>query len=105
MTRLQDRVDELSKAEIQRLCASRLAEPEDLFIATPLADLLDDAGRVDTDKVQKAVDDLLLRRPAWGTARTPVRNFASGASSQRVAAQSSWADRCDGQSRLVSAVR
>lgn len=91
VARMQDIVYQMNKAEAIRLASSRLSEGEDLFVTTQVRDLLTD-GRVDPVKVSKAVDAVLLRRPNWGIVRSPVRNFASGASSQRVAAQSSWAD-------------
>ncbi|MCL2090887.1 MAG: gp58-like family protein [Micrococcales bacterium] len=53
--RLAQQVQAMQKAEVERL-ASRLAQPSALWATTELADLLDDTGQVDPDKVANAIE-------------------------------------------------
>lgn len=71
-------VDTLRRAEVARLAADKLAAPEDLFTygdTTP-ADLVDDDGLIDPEKVTAAVDALLEARP--GLAKAALRKPVPG---------------------------
>ncbi len=62
---LAQRLTRMQQAEVDRLVASRMADPEDLRVLgkVELADLLDDEGEVDSEKVEQAVTDILERKP------------------------------------------
>ncbi len=62
---LAARVAAFTRAEVERHAAPRLADPDDLFSLgkVEVADLLDDEGEVDPEKVEQAVTDLLERKP------------------------------------------
>ena len=53
---LRGRVEAMQRSEIERLASGRLAKPESLWAAgAQLADLLDEQGSVDPEKVEEAV--------------------------------------------------
>ena len=53
---LRSEVDRLHRAEAERLAASAMATPADLWLVTDLADLRADDGRLDSEKVKAKVD-------------------------------------------------
>ena len=80
VARMQNIVEGMWKAEVERLASAKLDAGEDLWLSgVQLNDLLVE-DRIDPAKVTKAVDELLARRPNWGIVRPPVRSFTSGAS-------------------------
>jgi hypothetical protein len=93
VARMQNIVEGMWKAEVERLASAKLDAGEDIWLGgAQVDDLLDGEDRVDPAKVAQAVDKLLARRPNWGVAKPPVRNFASGASNSRPAGSSpNWA--------------
>ncbi len=94
-------VEALRRAEVARLADDKLAEPSDLFeySDTTPADLIDDDGLVDPDKVAEAVVALLETRPglAKATLRKPTpgsyQNFGQFQPTHRpTRAKASWSD-------------
>lgn len=63
---LLQRVEAMQRNEVQRLVADRLADPNDLWRESELSDLLDDAGNIDTAKLDDRVGGLLEEHPHWG---------------------------------------
>lgn len=79
---LLQRVEHMQRGEVQRLTADRLADPQDLWRETELADLLDEHGNIDTTKVDSRVGALLGEHPHWATPTPRVvdsRKLKSGA--------------------------
>lgn len=62
-------VDGMRAAELRRLVSDKLADPADLTV--DIASLLDDAGQLDSEKVDAAVDTLLSEKPHF--AKQPER--------------------------------
>jgi hypothetical protein len=64
--RLGGLVESMQRAEVARLVASKLADPDDLFRdGLALADLRDDGGNIDAAKVDGAADTVLASHPHW----------------------------------------
>lgn len=84
--RLRDTIAALQAAEVNRLAAAKLADPDDLFRdGAALADLCDDDGRVDPSKVDAAVNGVLAAHPHWRQPLAPVRGpLLSGATSVKL---------------------
>lgn len=75
-------VERLQRAELGRLTASRLAQPEDLLTyGATLPDLLDEQGDLDAGKVDAAVTTVLAQRP--GLAAVPPARFPDLGQGQR----------------------
>ncbi len=75
---LTARVETMQKREVERLVATDLATPADLWLTdTTMADLVDDNGDIDPAKVGEAVTALLAERPGWR--RTTAASFDGGA--------------------------
>lgn len=70
---LRGTLERLQRAEVHRLAADQLAQPDDVFDVgrVELADLLDDDGNVDEDLLATAIHGLVTDRP--GLARTARR--------------------------------
>lgn len=65
-TALAERLEVVQRREVERLAATDLAAPADLWLTGPdLPDLLDEAGDVDPAKVATAVTAVLAGRPGW----------------------------------------
>jgi hypothetical protein len=64
---LRAHVDELQRAEVERLAASAgMAIPKDLWtLGTQLEHCRDESGRIDADTVTGLVADVLKERPTW----------------------------------------
>ena len=76
-TSLRSTVERYQRSEVERAVANRLADPADIWAGgIQLADVLADDGTLDTDALDAAVTDLLVRHPHW---RTPF-NAAAPAS-------------------------
>lgn len=95
---LRQRVEHMQRAEIERLAAGKLADPADVWRdGAKLADLLDDTGNIDPDKVNGTVDGLLEAHAHWGVQQPtrPPRYAAgghSGASGVMSAKKASWSE-------------
>jgi len=92
--RLSRALEAMQTAEVQRIAADRLADPSDLFINAKLADMLDTDDRVDPDRVNAAVDNLLVAKPHWEAARPHYAGELRSGASEPPMAQSgpSWRD-------------
>ncbi|MCB1286986.1 MAG: hypothetical protein KDB47_04670 [Mycobacterium sp.] len=68
------RIEELQRAEINRQLATKLEAPEDFWLATnrTLADLLNEDGQVDTERVAEAAEAVLANRSHWRAKLKPV---------------------------------
>lgn len=88
------RVEHLQRGEIERLITGKLTDPADIWRdGAQLADLLDDDGDIDPDKVTTLLDDLVKAHPHWATqdTRTPrLSNPVSGASKPQPARRDSF---------------
>ncbi len=74
---LSERVEAMQRREVERLAASEMTTPADLWLTgTELAGLLDDDGDVDAAKVKAAVGTVLEERPGWRL--TSVPSFDGG---------------------------
>jgi hypothetical protein len=67
VARLQNLTESMLTDEVLRIAAAKLADPADMFIdsTTSVYDLLDERGRVDPDKVNARIDELLQAHPHW----------------------------------------
>lgn len=73
-------VDKLQREQIRQHLAHKLAAPDDFWIARPevtVADLMNDDGDVDADKVHAAAEEILAERPFWKATLKPVGAPAS----------------------------
>ncbi len=90
---LAARVAAFTRAEVERHAAARLADPDDLFSLgrVEVADLFDDEGLVDVDKVEQAVTDLLERKPRLAADYQPdAEGFDGGARQSVSGSPPSW---------------
>lgn len=70
---LTARVDGYQMAEAERLAATHLASPGDLWLlGTTLADLRDDAGELDPVKVEVTAEKIVTGRPGLRTTRVDL---------------------------------
>lgn len=67
-------VDRYQRAEISRQAEGpgKLHSGDDLLNSVTVADLVDDAGEIDTDAVQAAVDQLRHDKPHYGAPAAPA---------------------------------
>jgi hypothetical protein len=85
-TRLQQLVEGMRQAEIQRIASDRLADPADLFREATLGDMLDTEGRVDAAKLNALMDKVIAEHPHYKRPLAPYRGpLHSGATSTRLA--------------------
>jgi len=75
---LRTRVDAQDKREVERLAADKLANPSDLWLTTQLADLRDEDGELDSEKIGERLDQLVTEKPHWKRVDRPAPNFSSG---------------------------
>jgi hypothetical protein len=75
---LRGRVDAQDRREVERIAGDRLASPGDLWLTTQLADLRDEDGELDSDKIGERVESVLSDRPHWRKTSGPPPNFSSG---------------------------
>ena len=75
---LRGRVDAQDRREVERVAGDRLQNPADLWLTTQLADLRDEDGELDADKISQRVDGVLADRPHWRKTTGPPPNFSSG---------------------------
>lgn len=87
---LTQRLEALQRSEVERLAAAKVDKPQAIWAAgTDLADLLDDAGNIDPDKVteaaEKARTELGLAKP-WAAPIVPLE----GTGTHRGTARDPW---------------
>ncbi len=90
---LAQRLARMQQAEVDRLVAERMADPEDLRVLgkVEVADLLDDEGLVDVDKVDQAVSDVLKSKPRLAKDYEPDAEGFDGGARQSVSnSGASW---------------
>ena len=73
---LRSEVDRLHREEAERLAATSMAAPADLWLVAELADLRDDTGRLDVEKARAKIEAVVADRPAW---KRHVPGFDGGA--------------------------
>jgi hypothetical protein len=90
------RVEAMQRNEIQRLAADKLADPADVWRdGATVADILDDDGNIDHDKVSGLVGGLVETHPHWAASvktPTPRNGLRSGASAASQPRPVSWAE-------------
>ena len=91
ITELQERIERMQRADVERVAAVRLAEAGDIWVSASLDDMLDSDGDIDLKRVDEVIGELLNRRPHWGVP-SPRRHggLLSGASNQPEPWTSSW---------------
>jgi nucleoid-associated protein YgaU len=67
-----------AKAEVRALAASTFADPSDAAAFLDLSEFVDDTGDIDSKGIEKALADLLKRKPHLGKEATPP-SFDGGA--------------------------
>jgi hypothetical protein len=100
--RLSRALADMQTAEVHRIAADRLADPSDLFIGAKLADMLDADQRIDRDRVNAAVDNVLAAKPHY---QRPMARYTgelrSGASERPMEKSApSWRDAFSPQAEL-----
>ncbi|MFG1780931.1 hypothetical protein ACGFIU_00710 [Rhodococcus oryzae] len=91
-----ERINQFLRAEVQRIAAGKLAEPDDVFTFGPeLTDLLATDGEVDTGKVADALHAILTARPGLAAgARPPIvpshPNFGQGSTGAVARGGTGW---------------
>ncbi len=90
---LAQRVNQLQTREVERLAALGMSNPADVFTlgGVELADLLDEAGEVDPDKVTEVVNDILGTRPGLRP-NAPATDPSQGHSGGGGKPSPTWAD-------------
>lgn len=68
-----------AKAEVRALAASTFADPSDAAAFLDLADYVDDTGDIDSKGIEKALADLLKRKPHLGKEQPAAPSFDGGA--------------------------
>lgn len=74
---LRGRVDAHDRSDVERQLADRLAAPGDIWLAVQLADLRDEDGQLDQEKINDRTEQVLADRPHWSKTSRP--DFSSGA--------------------------
>lgn len=70
---LIDRLQVMQRSEAERLAASKLADPQDLWRdGAQLADVLDDAGHVDATKLDGLINGVLDAHKHWARTTSPA---------------------------------
>jgi len=87
----------LQRTEVERLAASVLADPKDLWHGTGLEDLLDDSGNVSTKKVTGLLADLSKSHPHWKRSeRRPAIDGLRSGTGAHTPAPTGWAQALHG---------
>jgi hypothetical protein len=71
-------VERAARAEVRALAASSFADPSDAAAFLNLGDFVDDEGDIDSKGIEKALADLLKRKPHLGKETAPP-SFDGGA--------------------------
>src|SRR5690242_16579084 len=92
---LLSRVESLQRGEVERLAASKLADPADVWRdGASLGDLLGDDGNIDPAAVDGLLAGLIETHSHWAIPqreRAPVGRLRSGASAQQPPKAATWA--------------
>jgi len=72
-------VERAARAEVRALAASTFADPSDAAAFLNLGDFVDDDGDIDSKGIEKALADLLKRKPHLGKEQPAAPSFDSGA--------------------------
>lgn len=77
---LAARVETYQRRDVERLAATRLAAPEDLWAVAGLTldDLTTDTGDIDEPRVTEAIDELLAKRPGLAVPGPKYPDMAGG---------------------------
>lgn len=94
---MTERVEAIQRSEVERIAASKLADPADVWRdGAKLADVLDDDGNVDSGKVDNLIDNLVKSHSHWAVAKPqaprPRAGLTSGATKPADHRQATWAD-------------
>jgi hypothetical protein len=95
VTALQGRIDDMNRAEAERLAGTHLADGKDLWLTgTTVADLLDDDGRLSAEKVTAAAQSITTDRPHWSRRHTAAAPSGEVTSRGKIddAPNRSWSD-------------
>lgn len=72
------RLEVMQRGEAERLAASKLADPQDLWRdGAQLADVVDDSGRIDADKLNGLIGTVLEAHKHWARMTHPAAAPAS----------------------------
>jgi hypothetical protein len=71
-------VERAAKAEVRAIAASTFADPSDAAAFLNMSDFVDDEGDIDSKGIEKALADLLKRKPHLGKEAAPP-SFDGGA--------------------------
>lgn len=68
------RIEEMQRNEINRQLATKMAMPEDFWLSGKwsVADMLNEHGQVDADRVAEAAEAVLDGRPHWRAVLKPI---------------------------------
>jgi hypothetical protein len=72
-------VQRAAKAEVRAIAASTFADPSDAAAFLDMSDFVDDAGDIDSKGIEKALADLLKRKPHLGKEQPAAPSFDGGA--------------------------
>lgn len=72
-------VQRAAKAEVRALAASTFADPSDAAAFLDMSDFVDDTGDIDSKGIEKALADLLKRKPHLGKEQPAAPSFDGGA--------------------------
>src|SRR5699024_7564560 len=75
---LTERLETMQRAEVERLAGEHIAKGESLWAAASLADVLDDAGNVDPQRVAAAAQEAQERLGLASPVRTPRPDPSAG---------------------------
>lgn len=69
---LAERLSTLQRREVERLAGAKMAEGGDIWLSgTELADLLDEDGNVDAERVTEAASGIVASKPHWAAKPVP----------------------------------
>ena len=72
-------VERAARAEVRALAASTFADPSDAAAFLNLGDFVDEGGDIDSKGIEKALADLLKRKPHLGKEQPAAPSFDGGA--------------------------
>lgn len=72
-------VERAARAEVRALAAASFADPSDAAAFLNMGDFVDDGGDIDSKGIEKALADLLKRKPHLGKEQPAAPSFDGGA--------------------------